>query len=266
MDAAACARVRAAMDNQFGAAPVETVPNSDTLVGHASQTGSGGFVHGICHPNPAMAAIVDLMPQMTEVHCQVLRSSVEHIRLNGQSFVRTDPYLGDGVVQPHTNPTGMHIDNAFLPSHDVATPREVYSRSIVYLNDVEAGGAPIVVWPRSHHAARDIVEGLLAEKGEARYLLRIIYMRYIHRYLHTNSAYKYRIYIIRSRYHGARWRDEVISAMTRPRADASKPSGYDTKEIHWPGVGPAQEVLMNEGDMVIFEPMSMVRSLLCCGT
>ena len=222
------------MDNQFGAAPVETVPNSDTLVGHASQTGSGGFVHGICHPNPAMAAIVDLMPKMTEVHCQVLRSSVEHIRLNGQSFVRTDPYLGDGVVQPHTNPTGMHIDNAFLPSHDVATPREVYSRSIVYLNDVEAGGAPIVVWPRSHHAARDIVEGLLAEKGEARY-------------------------------HGARWRDEVISAMTRPRADAPKPSGYDTKEVNWPGVGPAQEVLMNEGDMVIFEPMSMVRPLLCYG-
>ena len=32
------------------------------------------------------------------------------------------------------------------------------------------------------------------------YLLRIIYMRYIHRYLHTNSTYKYHIYIIRSRY------------------------------------------------------------------
>ena len=32
------------------------------------------------------------------------------------------------------------------------------------------------------------------------YLLRVIYMRYIHRYLHTNSTYKYHIYIIRSRY------------------------------------------------------------------
>ena len=32
------------------------------------------------------------------------------------------------------------------------------------------------------------------------YLLRIIYMRYIHRYLHTNSTCKYHIYIIRSRY------------------------------------------------------------------
>ena len=34
------------------------------------------------------------------------------------------------------------------------------------------------------------------------YLLRIIYIRYLHRYLHTNSTYKYRIYIIRSRYLG----------------------------------------------------------------
>ena len=32
------------------------------------------------------------------------------------------------------------------------------------------------------------------------YLLRIIYIRYIHRNLHTISTYKYRIYIIRSRY------------------------------------------------------------------
>ena len=32
------------------------------------------------------------------------------------------------------------------------------------------------------------------------YVLRIIYIRYIHRYIHTNSTYKYRIYIIRSTY------------------------------------------------------------------
>eukprot|EP01044_Picomonas_judraskeda_P004607 COSAG03_NODE_409_length_8150_cov_60.438703_5_plen_196_part_00 len=32
------------------------------------------------------------------------------------------------------------------------------------------------------------------------YLLCIVYIRYIHRYLHTNSTYTYRIYTIRSRY------------------------------------------------------------------
>ena len=223
MDAAACAKARAAMDEQFGPEPAETVPNGEKLQGHASQTHTGGYVHGICHPNPAMASIVELMPRMTEAHCQVLRSSVEHIKLNGQSFVRSDPYLGEGAVQPHTNPTAIHVDNAFLPQHDVATPREVYSRSIVYLNKVEAGGAPIVVWPKAHHAAGEIVQGLLAEKGEAAY-------------------------------HGARWRDEVIAAMTQPRADATEPSGYDTKEVSWPGVGPALEVLMGEGDMASAPP------------
>ena len=78
MDAAACAKARAAMDEQFGPEPAETVPNGEKLQGHASQTHTGGYVHGICHPNPAMASIVELMPRMTEAHCQVLRSSVEH--------------------------------------------------------------------------------------------------------------------------------------------------------------------------------------------
>ena len=105
----------------------------------------------------------------------------------------------------------------------MATPREVYSRSIVYLNKVEAGGAPIVVWPKAHHAAGEIVQGLLAAQGEAAY-------------------------------HGARWRDEVIAAMTQPRAGATEPSGYDTKEVSWPGVGPALEVLMGEGDMASVPP------------
>ena len=41
---------------------------------------------------------------------------------------------------------------------------------------------------------------LAAGVMQAEYLLRIIYIRYIHRYLHTNSTYKYRIYIIRRRY------------------------------------------------------------------
>ena len=34
----------------------------------------------------------------------------------------------------------------------------------------------------------------------AKYLLRTIYIRYIHRHLHANSTYKYRMYITRSRY------------------------------------------------------------------
>ena len=55
------------------------------------------------------------------------------------------------------------------------------------------------------------------------YLLRIIYMRYIHRHLHTNSTYQYRIYIIRSRYtSNATWeayvdRDALATSLTRTK-------------------------------------------------
>lgn len=105
------------------------------------------------------------------------------------------------------------VDNAFLPEHDMATPREVYSRSIVYLNDVSAGGAPIIVWPRAHKAAADVVQQLISEDGH-------------------------------DAYHGVRWRDEVVAAMTLPRMPSDKPAGYDTRQVSWPGVGPATEVLM----------------------
>lgn len=103
-----CAEVREAMDGQFGAEPTEQVPHE--LIGHPSQTHSRNFVHGICHPNPAMASLVGAMPKMVQAHCQVLRSKLPHIKLNGQSLVRTDPYEGDGDVNPGgTNPTNIHV-------------------------------------------------------------------------------------------------------------------------------------------------------------
>ena len=223
-----CARARAAMDGQFGPERGEAIAAADAdqasgtvshetrLVGHPSQTHSGDYFHSLCHPNPAMTALVDAMPKMTQVHCEVLRSNTENICLNGQSMVRTDPYEGGGEVKSDTNPTNIHVDNAFLPAHDAATPREVYSRSIVYLNKVEAGGAPIILWPRAHRAAADVVQQLVAEDGE-------------------------------ESYHGVHWRDEVIHAMTERPNDA--PAGYDTRQVTWGGVGPAMEVLMDEGDL-----------------
>ena len=33
--------------------------------------------------------------------------------------------------------------------------------------------------------------------------------------------------------------------------------------MRWPGVGPASEVLMGEGDLVLFEPMSMHSASRC---
>ncbi len=107
----------------------------------------------------------------------------------------------------------------------------MYSRSIVYLNDVSAGGAPIIVWPRAHKAAADVVQQLISEEGH-------------------------------DAYHGVRWRDEVVAAMTQP-VRPNTLTGYDTRDVVWPAVGPATEVLMQTGDMVIFEPMSLHSASRC---
>ena len=66
-------------------------------------------------------------------------------------------------------------------------------------------------------------------------------------------------------YHGVRWRDEVISALTErpPAAEKATCAGYDTRLVKWPGIGPATEVLMDEGDMILFEPMSMHSASRC---
>ena len=64
-------------------------------------------------------------------------------------------------------------------------------------------------------------------------------------------------------YHGVRWRDEVIAAMTQRPPDADPEAGYDTREVVWPGVGPPTEVLMDEGDLIFFEPMSMHSASRC---
>ena len=142
------------------------------------------------------------MDKMTRAHCEFLRSDLEHIKLNGFSLVRTDPYEGGDAVLPHTNPTNLHIDNAFLAAHDAATPREVYSRSITYLNEggVSEGGAPIVVWPRAHKAAAEVVQRLLSEQGD-------------------------------DAYHGVRWRDEVTAALAQLPPDADPEADYDTREV-----------------------------------
>ena len=105
-----CARARAAIDSAFGAEPVEAVPPERLLEGFPSQTHSSGFMHSVCHPNPAMVCLVDAVPKLARAHCEVLRSDVAHIRLNGYSLIRTDPYEGEGELQPHTNPTNIHID------------------------------------------------------------------------------------------------------------------------------------------------------------
>ena len=97
LDASSCQQARAAMDREFGVEPTEQVDASllPHPLGHASQAGSGAYRHSVCHPNPALAAVAQHTQRLVDVHCQVLRSDPACIRLNGQSMIRSDPWLGD---------------------------------------------------------------------------------------------------------------------------------------------------------------------------
>ena len=225
VDAASCRRAREAIDAFLGSEPTETVsdPSVRAQLGHESQGISSGFLHSVTHPNPAMAVMAHYMPKMVDAHVQTLRSSYDHIRLNGQTLLRTDPYDGEPLPPQVLQPNSVHVDNAFLAGDNESTPRKVYSRSIVYLNKVRKGGAGIIVWPRSFSAARKIVEELVAKEGEVAY-------------------------------HGGRWRNEIIEELD---------VDYSPGNTRWAGVGDAVEVLMEEGDMVFFEPMCMHSASRC---
>jgi hypothetical protein len=50
----------------------------------------------------------------------------------------------------------------------------------------------------------------------------------------------------------------VIEAMTSEPEDGTEQRAVvDQREVRWPGVDQGQEVLLNEGDMVLFEPMTL---------
>ena len=248
MDKAACKACRDSLDSFLGAQCESVGEPARSHLGHPSQGVSRSWLHSVTHPNPAMAVPAQYMRKMTDAHCQVLRSDPQHARLNGQTLLRTDPYRGGSAVRASNNPTNIHIDNAFLPEQTDGTPRQHYSRSIVYLNDVTEGGAPVVVWPRSTAAVRDVVERLRAEQGD-------------------------------DAYHGVRWRNEVTEELVDRSATAGEEGGerlqfrtsaatdttptppYDAGVVRL-GLEPV-EVLMEEGDMVFFEPMSLHSASRC---
>jgi hypothetical protein len=239
--------VQDSLDSFLGAEACEGVGEpACSQLGHPSQGVSRSYLHSVTHPNPAMAVPAHYMRKMTDAHCQVLRSDPQHARLNGQTLLRTDPYEGSGALRASNNPVNIHIDNAFLPHQTDGTPRLHYSRSIVYLNTVTEGGAPVVVWPRSTAAARDVVEQLRAEQGD-------------------------------DSYHGVRWRNEVTEELvdrtaaagtgerlqfrTTAASDAAPAPAFDAGVVRL-GLEPV-EILMEEGDMVFFEPMSLHSASRC---
>ena len=217
---------RACVDTLSSAAAKEVRVGVETLWGHDSQGGSRNYLHTVAHPNPMLAIMAHYMPQVVDVHAQVLRSKPEHLRLNGQNLKRTDPFAlpasssaadhaTAGAPLPHSaepRSTNWHIDNAWLAEHENTSPRQVYSRAMVTLNSVSSGGAAIMVARQSAAAAREVIDRRVRDEGQDAYLLDPL-----------------------------KWRSEVAQTL---RSQLQAPN---------PAFDKASEVVSGEGDMIIFD-------------
>lgn len=215
VDAETCRRARAVIDATLG-------PPGDKLQPGRAPSEA---IRSIAHPDSALAVIAPFMPKLVDANAQVLRSSSEYIRLNGQTLVRTDASAGGAPGSP-SSVVHWHVDNAFMDSHMDSTPREVYSRSMVTLSDVRSGGGAIMVVPNSVSSTRAIVRDLVTKQG-------------------------------RGAYHGANWRGEIAERLT-----AETEHGRATALRVQKGAM-AEEVLTNAGDLIIFDPMCMHTASRC---
>ena len=124
VDRESCRRAREVIDGFLGSVAMEAVsdPVVKSQLGHQSQGISAGYSHSVTHPNPAMSVMAHYMTKMAEAHVQILRSSHEHVRLNGQTLLRTDPYDGEPLPPQDLQPNSVHIDNAFLARSSTPPP------------------------------------------------------------------------------------------------------------------------------------------------
>ena len=234
-DRASCQAARDAIDGFFGPAAEVCAGVADEALGHNG--GNSNFTHVASHPNPVLMVMAHVLPELAAAHAASLHSDAEHMRLNGQHFIRTDP-------SPDALPgaANWHIDNTFLPQHEQSHPRQVYTRSILALNTQSSGGAPLWMSSGAVNAARDVVSKQVAEQGEEQYNGREWISR-VHREL-----------IVQATDHGP---SLGAAAAARPDWAASRGRGLaDTVE-------PPQEVLLNEGDLVMFDAMSLHSASAC---
>ena len=234
-----CAAARAAIDAALGGpGPTEAV-DTQLAAGLGENSGSANHIHAIAHPHPAMAVMAPSMPAVAEVHAAALRSDRQHLCLNGQSLLRSDPTDDPTAHERGVVGSGWHLDNAFLASHGESTPRQVYTRSMVTLSDVESGGAAMMFSPGSVEATRREVQRLVDERGEAEY-------------------------------HGQNWRIEVVAQLTSDAGPDHLAFGAGVAAKGWHGEGlneeklsPAVEVLTGQGDCILFEAMSFHSASRC---
>ena len=86
-----CAAARAAIDAALGGPGPTDAVDTQLAAGLGENSGSANHIHAIAHPHPAMAVMAPSMPAVAEVHAAALRSDRQHLCLNGQSLLRSDP-------------------------------------------------------------------------------------------------------------------------------------------------------------------------------
>lgn len=171
------------------------------------------------------------LPQLADAHAASLASKSEHMCLNGQHFIRTDP----SDAAPGAK--NWHIDNCFLPRHEDATPRRVYTRSILALNKIEQGGAAVMFSPGGVGAARNVVARMVAEHGE--------------------DAYDPREWLPPLQ------RELIVQNNERKDGSGRGKALAVGSAAGGGGLRPPVECLMDEGDLVIFDAMSLHTASNC---
>lgn len=116
---------------------------------------SGNYRHTLRQPifsySLAEAAIAGGVVEMVAA---LLRSpSRSSVRLMQQMLVRTDA-SPDAIQKGRSEPTGWHIDTAFLPEHYTATPQANVYHVLTALNDVPSGGGAFRIVPGAFEECR----------------------------------------------------------------------------------------------------------------
>lgn len=187
---------------------------------------TGGYTHSLHHPIPdASYGHAGLMAKLVEpyigINQQLLRCTDEQakdLKLMQQFFRRTDlgPEPRHGSTSAGERPRGWHMDQAFLPRHYDARPREMFYHTILALHDVKEDCAPFFGARNAFRKAMGLSRQISPEEGEMLVPAADMTRTHLGGHLHKMAEEQ---------------GDKIVNE-------------YDYEEIHW-----------NEGDLVILDPM-----------
>eukprot|EP01052_Picozoa_sp_SAG31_P030336 SAG31_NODE_3103_length_4672_cov_2.447409_2_plen_349_part_00 len=192
IDAALCSRARNLMDTIIGGPPpsaqgeigLETVPLDRRQGGPWPKPGDDrpvitctGFKHSISHPirdsmfgHPGIMG--ELLLPFVEINRQLLwapHSGDGGMKLLQQEMRRTDvrPPPHHGCHAPWLPPKQWHMDQAFLPQHYAASPRQNFYHTILALSPFTRNGGAFFAVPTSLEQARSLTAAMsAAQKAE----------------------------------------------------------------------------------------------------